>query len=138
MTKQQQKAAYDAYKGRRPRTGEKASVYFNLHRKVFSMKQRKAQGKGSHVTGHAPTVILTNVTFKVLEAGRQRVLEEQKKNVHAFVEGTLEPYQGQGIGGYREAYYNPYKVSTFVDKESGAPLTSAKVVILSGRSIFYK
>lgn len=121
-----------AYNGRTLSKGTKSSVYFNLHRKLFSVKQ------GGTVRGHGDTVKLHNATFKVSESGRQRVLKEQKKNVHAFVEGELGTYNGDSVVGYRKAYYNPYKVSTFVDMETHEPVKHADEVILSGRTIYYK
>lgn len=36
------------------------------------------------MVGHRATVYLTDVTFRVYDTGRQRVLREKKKNVHAF------------------------------------------------------
>jgi hypothetical protein len=35
------------------------------------------------VVGHALSLRLNNVLFQVNEAGRQRVIKEKKKNVHA-------------------------------------------------------
>jgi len=58
-------------------------VYRNLHKKCWSIRQ---DGK---VLVHAGYVILRNVEFKVQPAGRQKVLDEQKKNVHAYVKGYL-------------------------------------------------
>jgi hypothetical protein len=120
------------YKDRALDVGKKAQVYFNLHRGLFSVKQ------GGTVRGHGSIVKLLNVKFTVNESGRQRVLAEQRKNVHAFVNGTLDVYNGSDLQGYREAYYNPYFVSTFVDKATYKPLTEAEEVLLSGTSIFYK
>jgi len=41
------------------------------------------------VVGWASTVLLSDVTPKVSEAGRQRVLREKRKNVHAGMGGYL-------------------------------------------------
>lgn len=63
----------------------KVRVYFNLHSGLWSIQDYKTR----RVIGHASRVNLTDCTFQVSEAGRQRVLRERKKNVHAFVVGTL-------------------------------------------------
>jgi hypothetical protein len=42
------------------------------------------------IVGYAEAVILTDVEFRVRESGRQRVLRERRKNVHAFVVGSCE------------------------------------------------
>ena len=58
-------------------------VYRNLHKKCWSIRQ---DGK---VLIHTGYVVLRNVEFKVQPAGRQKVLDEQRKNVHAYVKGYL-------------------------------------------------
>jgi len=93
--------------------GQDVEVYFNLHKKLFSVRSRKTR----KVLFHTDSVELSDVTFKVSEAGRQRVLKEKRKNVHAYVRGTLV---ASGIGWQRNdgsgvrAYYNPYKTETFI------------------------
>lgn len=64
-------------------TKNRVEVYWNLHKGCFSY--RPIGGK----VNHALTVVLKDVTFAVQPAGRERVLREKKKNVHAFVRGTL-------------------------------------------------
>ena len=81
-------------------------VYWNLHRNLYSVQQRGL------VVGHAENIELRDVTFKVSEAGRQRVLKESRKNVHAFVTGYL--YEGKEERNYDTSIvYNPYKYDSF-------------------------
>lgn len=99
----------------------KVKVYWNLHKKVFSV-----QHKGI-VIAHMKEIYLSLPTFKVSEAGRQRVLRTQKKNVHAFVEGWWNPggcYPGTVTDAVRMTY-NPYRFSTFVTFEGGTPADSS-------------
>lgn len=120
------------YKNREVKT-KYSKVYFNLHKHVFSVKQ------GKYVVLHTEGVYLTDVNFSVNENDRQRVLTEGRKNVHAYVNGTFQgTYSGGAPEGYREAYYNPRKVSTFVDKETLEELTEASEAILINRRVFYK
>ena len=56
-------------------------VYFNLHRKCFSVRQ------GTRVVEHANRVCLKDVKYLVQPAGRKTVLKEKKKNVHAGLSG---------------------------------------------------
>jgi hypothetical protein len=96
----------------------KVRVYFNLHRRVFSIQDAKIR----LVIGHAPEVALENVEFKVSEAGRQRVLRENRKNVHSYVVGEFVGTYGVALfsevvkmigaeeaGVVQELAYNPYK-----------------------------
>ena len=71
-------------------------VYFNLPKRVWSLKAKRTNiipsehgTREGRVTGHADTVILFDTTTKVSEAGRQRVIREQRKNVHAGIVGRL-------------------------------------------------
>lgn len=114
----------------------KVFVYFNLHRKCFSVKALEGVNKG-RVIKHAHFVALENVTFKVSEAGRQRVLKEQRKNVHAGVVGTLVDKYTVGI---ERVTYNPYKGSNFVLCGTGDPIlasTSAALIVTDKKGYIY-
>jgi len=78
--------------------------------------------KGWRVVGHPDRVHLTNVKFVVREAGRQRVLKEKRKNVHAWIEGDLDEFTME-ISYRSVAKYNPYKYSSWVSGE-GHDLTN--------------
>ena len=115
----------------------KVFVYFNLHRKLFSIKALEGPMKG-RVVAHRHTVLLNDATFKVSEAGRQRVIREQRKNVHAGVSGTW--FDDDVVQGKTNAFvtingsaimYNPYKYSTFVHLYGEHPITSARLVALN-------
>jgi len=113
----------------------KVYVYFNLHKKCFSVKALEGNCKGL-VVAHTDTVSLKDVNFKVSEAGRQRVLKEKRKNVHAGVVGYLEGFTDNSTTEYKLAYYNPYKTSTFVSGDD--VLLEAKAVTLVNRAIMFK
>ena len=97
----------------------KVFVYWNLHKQVWSVKALEGKDKG-RVIYHAQNVTLSDCTFKVSEAGRQRVLREKRKNVHAGVVGQLGriniplSYMPQMTA----VTYNPYKYETFVRKNN--------------------
>ena len=65
--------------------GKKVKIYWNLHKKMYSVMDAETR----LVIAHKRTVHLDGVSFKVSEAGRQRVIASGKKNVHAFVCGTV-------------------------------------------------
>jgi hypothetical protein len=107
----------------------KVKVYFNLHNHKWSIK---SNGK---VLGHADQVTMINVKPSVSQAGRQRVLAEKRKNVHAYLVGDLvgtsefTPFRGRDISqsakknmaffAQDEITYNPYKYDRFVQKDTG-------------------
>ena len=69
----------------------KVFAYRNLHRQCWSVKALEGPLKGK-VIYHASDITLAWCDFKVSKAGRQRVLREQKKNVHAGVQGYMSDY----------------------------------------------
>jgi len=108
-------------------------VYRNLHKKCFSVRDRATR----KVVDHKQHVLLENVTFRVSLFGRQRVLREKRKNVHAFVRGSLcEKIEFPTLNP-REAYYNPYKVEKFTDLETGKAVEKASRVFLTTGHIYY-
>lgn len=109
----------------------KVRVYFNLHKKVWSILHKTE--RGWRLWGHSPRVTLADVTWKVSEAGRRRVLRERRKNVHAFACGTLLDNENAPEGEYRKVAYNPYKGPYFYDAESifNPPVESSKYAVFT-------
>ena len=95
---------------------QRVMVYFNLHRKLWSIKSLKT----GLVIGHRNTIVLSDVEPKVSESGRQRVLKEKKKNVHAGLIGTLKSVKElkHSLENFKEITYNPYKYTSFVFKDN--------------------
>jgi hypothetical protein len=104
----------------------KVFVYFNLHKRVFSVKALEGAEKG-RVIGHRTSLALDSPTFKVSEAGRQRVIRERRKNVHAGVVGFLtSPYDwSKEEVQWTAVLYNPYLFSSFVTFK-GKPVHKAR------------
>jgi hypothetical protein len=143
----------------------KVYVYYNLHRRCLSVKA--TQGEHANlVIAHANAVQLGDVRFKVSEAGRQRVLREKAKNVHAGLVGELQgidaiqwlkevpksemPDMGKIRallsrvstrrslrGEARAATYNPYRFDSFVDRDSLTPVLKSKCVDVVDKEIVY-
>lgn len=112
--------------------GTRVDVYYNLHRDVLSLRDRGL------VEGHAPAAFLRDVELVVNQAGRERVIEEGRKNVHAFVRGTLKaqpPYAELSRLKAVAVTYNPYKFSSFVTREGHTPIYEAKFVAVIDKLI---
>lgn len=103
-------------------TNKKVRVYRNLHQGCYSVKQ------GGLVRVHADNVTLQEVKFIVSKAGQERVRNEKKKNVHAFVEGFVvdtreadnyvdgdksDEELWNGNSNWVNLYYNPYLCDGF-------------------------
>ena len=103
-------------------------AYYNLHKKCFSVRH------AGRVWFHTNVLTLRNCKFAVQPAGRAKVIEEQKKNVHAFVRGCF--VRGDDHTNHRmlhaaQAMYNPYYFSTFVDVDTGDAVYEADMVYLN-------
>lgn len=102
--------------------GARVFIYWNLHRECWSVRCR------GRVIAHVTRLTLERVQFRVSEAGRQRVLRERRKNVHAGVYGKvvgIEPPEApQGLKGTLVSY-NPYRGPDFYDRATGEPVTAA-------------
>tara|TARA_R100000951_G_scaffold26533_2_gene22458 strand:+ start:3498 stop:3971 length:474 start_codon:yes stop_codon:yes gene_type:complete len=108
--------------------GRVVEVYYNTHRGRLSVRDAKTK----KVFAHTHVVYLEDVSFTVQPAGRDKVRKTNRKNVHAWVRGTVvEMWRGMGYASYRDwlystetapsvgttVTYNPYKYDSFVTKE---------------------
>jgi hypothetical protein len=75
-------------------------------------------------------ITVTNARFIVSKAGRERVLREGAKNVHAFVEGYV-CLESLNLSGAKKVSYNPKKKDHFFYKSNGRAITDAQVVKLT-------
>ena len=127
----------------RGETKFKVFCYWNLHKHCWSIKALSGYAKGK-VIAHAHTVSIAYPYAQVSEAGRQRVIREQKKNVHAGLVGLLDldrlpevpPFFADCTEGERITY-NPYKAPTFTYKATGEVYTdsmSAKLTTCDSRA----
>lgn len=92
-------------------------VYFNLRRRCWSVRQR------GRVVGHANSLVLRDVTWRVQPSGRERVRREGRKNVHAYASGWVTHLIL--LDGTEQAVrYNPYELETFVVGSNQPLLTS--------------
>jgi hypothetical protein len=113
----------------------KVEVYFNLHKKLFSVRDCKT----GRVVDRVCNIWIENPEFVVRKAGREKVLREKKKNVHAFVRGkwiqNLLVEDASKILDHREhsqeVTYNPYKYDSFVTKHDAKPIDFGRLATLT-------
>jgi hypothetical protein len=104
-------------------------VYRNLNEQTFSVRDVKT----GRVICHAERLLLRNAVFKVSAAGRLRVLREQRKNVHAGIEGELCLDPAVDCSRFTaEVKYDPYQADHFYLVASGQYVRRTDVVLLSG------
>ena len=108
----------------------KVKLYRNLHKKgvVYSV-----QHKGK-VIAYTSDLILKDVKFVVRKKGQEKVRASKRKNVHAFITGTMLDESYVSFFGDTQdiAYYNPYTCETFVNSEK-KPIHTAEWARVSGK-----
>lgn len=108
------------------------SVYWNLNKKCWSIKHNNL------VIGYADTLLLSNVNFKVSEAGRQRVIKQKRKNVHAYAIGEIIETNGSKPEAFtKELTYNPYYFANFVVKDNPQEVVYASDLLFCGNKKIY-
>ena len=103
---------------------KKVFVYRNLHKGCWSVKQ------GGLVKAHSTDepILLYDTELKVNRKGREKVLREKRKNVHAGIRGYLKPLSKMwetwtdGHVDFQKVTYNPYKYESFVDSDTEKPV----------------
>lgn len=102
-------------------------VYRNLHRNCFSVRQ---SGK---VIEHTNLIMLKNCRFLLSNSGRNRVLSEQKKNVHAGISGYVVSKVPNVPEDCCYVSYNPYSNTSFVTEEGKSINRSDYAVLNNGK-----
>lgn len=133
-------------------------VYRNLHRNGVWYSLRALEGPfRGRVVGHAEGIDLYDVEFVVGEAGRQRVLKTQRKNVHAGVIGniwSINNFQPRLVditklkwyaewkhismcdARYTSIKYNPYLYTSFVTAKTNQRIDQAKYARICATGVY--
>jgi hypothetical protein len=132
-------------------TIERAEVYWNFHKKLYSVRALTGESKGL-VTCRTYCVRVADAVFAVQPAGRRKTLRDRRKNVHAFVRGRITEirnYPGMDAIEYNTApedrdwesvRYNPYTETSFVTLGGLAVTRAAEVrciTLVDGTSRLY-
>lgn len=111
----------------------KVFCYRNLNRKgvVWSVRSTKT----GLVIDRATNVVIKNPEFVVSQKGRDRVLKEQRKNVHAGIRGQRLKRLPSKKNLVRVGY-NPYKSGHFALTVKNTPIYCAKYAILKNDGLW--
>lgn len=103
-------------------------VFKNPKRGCYSIMQN------GRVRASAKQIRLRDAEFLVKESGRQRMLRDNRRTIHAWVVGELveflHPEDGSSLQRLtgRSATYNPHRYTSFVDRDTETPLNRAALV----------
>jgi len=123
--------------------GQRVAAYFNLHYKIFSLKDG---GKHGNLLSHTGSCTIIDAVFDVNSKGRKRAIRKGRKNVHAHIIGSLQHLGWDLVSdtqvkfllemGWQRVTYNlnpDYPEFYLKDREEYTPVKEAKSVILSGK-----
>lgn len=103
--------------------GQKVDVYWNFHKKCFSVRSRERDSYG-RVVSHSDQIYLRSATLIVSQSGRKRVLCEKRKNVHAVIRGV---WSASPVRATVPVSYDPYHHEEFM--ANGRPLRFSPAVM---------
>jgi hypothetical protein len=129
---------------------KKVFVYKNLHKDCWSVKQ------GGLVKAHAEDLEMWDCSFQVNAKGREKVIKEKKKNVHAGIRGYLDYTKSSDWASTQlkakiktlfsfknnstvalstDVTYNPYRFNSFVEKVTEEPVYHSELASLSHNKV---
>lgn len=112
--------------------GIKTDVFRNLNTGGYSVRSREKSNYG-RVASREQFVVVKDAEFVVQEGGRQRVLEEGVKNVHAVVRGvvgSLDDWSERDVEASVPVTYDPYEYDEFVHASTERGIACAELVCL--------
>lgn len=108
-------------------------VYRNLNMdNMFSIKDKKT----GLVLAHGTNFYIENVSAKISESGRQKVISDGRKNVHCYLmSSNLIDKLDVNKDDLVELYYNPYSLDHFINKATGEKVEQIdKVYFFDGKA----
>ena len=113
-------------------------VFMNHKHQCYSIFQNGA------VRASARQVRLQDVELRVRESGRQKMLRENRRTIHAFAVGRLIDHihpsdHGRDLGALdgRRLRYSPREAGWFMDAQSREPVASASLVQFGEDGVTY-
>jgi hypothetical protein len=107
----------------------RVDAYRNLNDDCISLRSREPETRGT-VVDHVQRAIINETEFVVQPAGRQRVLDQERKNAHAFVRGVLtdaDPCGSEPVA----IMYDPYEYDSFVTVTDERPVCAADSAVVT-------
>jgi hypothetical protein len=103
-------------------------VYRNLHLRCYSIRGNKRGIVFAHLNDGFS---VNNAVFKVSSSGRDRVLREKRKNVHAGIRGNFQRSSIPESDNLIKVSYNPYLCDSFY------VVGSPDKKVFSAKSVFF-
>ncbi len=115
----------------------RVKVYYNIRKKCLSVMDKTTR----RVITHTSSITLADVKFLVSQKGVERIRQQKRKAVVAFVEGEFVAWHTEGVNllmhSMTPVTFNPYKHTSFVTHEAPQMrVDSCSYVAINGREVF--
>jgi hypothetical protein len=90
--------------------------------------------KSKKIVSITPRVFLKDVSFVINEEGRQRMIREQKMNVHAVAQGYLDTSSVEDI--WVELKYNPYVNKNFIRLDTNEEVLKVRRLKIDNKKFY--
>jgi hypothetical protein len=114
--------------------GQKIRIYRNLNNGTMSIQRHLI--RSWRVVGHVTHAVVRDVCLHLSESGRQRVIRDLRKNVHAWGEGILVAPDCPEIDAPIDLAYNPYQDATFVERGTKRPILKCRYLVVRDNRVF--
>jgi hypothetical protein len=111
-----------------------SKVYVNLNNHLLSVTQEI--NKSWLVVGHTANLVLRHPRFVVSEQSRQRVIQRQRKSVHAWALGTLISVDLPNLPPLAEICYDPYNQDSFTWRDTGVKVVGADLLVAIDNKVY--
>jgi hypothetical protein len=109
-------------------------IYRNLQTGTMSLQQKI--DKSWLVVGHVTNAVIEYPSFHISQGGKNRVIREKRKNVHAWAVGRLVGVKIDLPNRLEEIYYCPYNTERFAWKKTGEPIESPNLLVVIENRVF--
>jgi hypothetical protein len=114
--------------------GHPIRVYRNLNNGRMSLQSK--QGSSWKVVGHVENCVISSVKFHIGESGRQKVIRERCKNVHAWGQGMLVAEFDERVKAPVALSYNPYTDTTFKQRHTDNAIVQCQYLVVRDNQVF--
>jgi hypothetical protein len=109
---------FESREGKQLKEGMLVAIHFNSTRKDFSVIEMKSFKTLGKVIGYITEGVLMNGYSLIMKSGQSSVRQSKVKNRHAFLVGYWKGFEHDCLKFDGQLYYNPLKLSCFVDYSS--------------------
>ena len=99
-------------------------VYWNFDDLLFTVQNRET----GRVRRHAQALTLRDADFEVDHEGRDRMLREGRRTLHAGIRGEIVPEEPENLEGWTRVVYDPRRHEGFVTADEERLVARAELV----------